>query len=184
MKKNIFIKIFVVFFVLFTVTVNVTKGQNKYDRKSYHLQEEILYYVSKLNNDSSNEHRVFVIYVYKNDTSNNSFCFTLSYIYNVFKYKNLSPKYLFKINDELFCIINEDSCDIEIFKSYNPIKIEKEQDDLIIKKLDTGITYRPVAMQYCWEYDFYELKIYQNGDWVPENECIEYEYILKNKPKN
>jgi hypothetical protein len=172
--------------VLYLATLHIAEiqGQTVDDRTTFHLKEEILSFLDRVGHETIGKHRIFAIYVFKVDTSENSFCFSMSYFYNTYEYNNFSPKYFFTINDEIFTIINEEPNEVQIFNIFKPHVIEKTQEDLIMKKLHDNIMYRPMAMQYCWEFNFYELKIFQNGNWVPVEESIYYKYYNKNKPND
>jgi len=184
MKSLKRVKYIILILYLTTLYITEIQGQTMDDRTSYYLKEEILSFLDRVGNETVNKHRIFVIYVFKIDTSENSFCFSMSYFYNTYEYNNFSPKYFFTLNDDIFTIINEEQNEIQIFRYFKPQVIEKTHEDLIMKKLHNNLMYRPIAMQYCWEYNFYELKIFQNGNWVPEEESIYYKYINKNNPKN
>ncbi|MCC7333045.1 MAG: hypothetical protein IT232_10615 [Flavobacteriales bacterium] len=171
-------------------TVSVSKPEQGVERRNHILinettpsaLKEIKWFIDKQDSiddfygSTSNQFIVYVISVYKNDSNQKGYCFTLGYIMNSYEYNTVQKDFYFNIGEEIILVGLSEEVNKEDLLHFDLQELDKTSRIKIAQKLYPqaigGFTYQASGMIYCKDGEKIESTYYENADQIPFNKSI------------
>lgn len=170
--------LFVYIFVLL-INPKITFSQTDKDSsRTLHFQiSNFISTVKSQGNEFSNQFKVYVLYVYKNDSLDKGFNATISYIMNSYDYKDIQPKYFVETDNDIIIIKTDDLFKINNLKELNVQKITRYNEPKLVQKLFPGelggVSYQPPSLSMRIVNGVVVNSIsYENSDEMPISKSI------------
>jgi len=156
-----------IFFIALITSINCFSQEISIN---HNIKDEVVWFIDTVKaegNSFSNQFNVYVLYIYRNDSSQKGYCCGMSYIDNSYSYSRIKkPNFYFEIGEDVVLVNIDRSVEIIEIMELNLKKINRYKKISIVQKLFPealgGSTGTYPGMECCFDKNG-SIRFYKNN---------------------